>query len=319
MDVNQNYIVEVSPHIRSKETIPRIMLDVLIALIPALVVSIIIFGLRSLFIILISVFTCILSEHLFCRLTKRQCTVSNLSIVVTGILFAFVLPPGIPYYMVVVGAVFAVIIGKCVFGGLGHNPFNPALAGRAFLLASWPVAMTTWWKPFWFKQAVDTITTASPLGIVKMNLKMDIPHYWDLFIGVRAGCIGEVSVAALLAGVLYLLMRNVIKWYIPLSYILTVAVFSFVAGRDPVFNVMSGGLILGACFMATDYTTSPLLKISQIIFGIGCGLLTCFIRFWGGFPEGVCYSILIMNCATPILDQYIKPKRYGIKTSVRVE
>ncbi|MFH1715616.1 MAG: RnfABCDGE type electron transport complex subunit D [Elusimicrobiota bacterium] len=307
----EKFIVEVSPHIRSNNSVQSIMRDVIIALMPALFVSVYVFGLRTLFVVLLSVSTAVLTEHLFCLAVKKQSTVLDLSAVVSGLLFAFVIPPGLSFILVIIGSAIAMLLGKLIFGGLSHNPFNPALVGRAVLLASWPIAMTTWYKPFWYKYSIDSITCATPLAIVKMQLADNLPSYKDLFFGFRSGCIGEISILALIIGAMYLLIRRIIDLYIPLSYIVTVAVISFFMGANPLFHVLSGGLVLGAFFMATDYSTSPLLPFSKILFGIGCGVLTVLIRLKGGFPEGVCYSILIMNMLTPILDYYVKPFRYG--------
>jgi Na+-translocating ferredoxin:NAD+ oxidoreductase subunit D len=309
--MDQKYIIETSPHIHSKMNVRTVMLDVIISLLPALCISIYVFGIRVLYVTLISVCVCIISEYLFTKITKRDLSINNLSAVVTGLLFSFCLPPGLPYSIVCIGAFVSIILGKCLFGGLGYNPFNPALVGRAFLLASWPVFMTTWLKPFFYKGTIDVVTCATPLAIVKMNLAEQFPNYFNMFLGFRAGCIGEISIVGLLIGALYLLIRGVIKLYIPLSFILTVGLLSIIFHKDPIFNILAGGLVLGAFFMATDYSTSPILPSSQIIFGIGCGIITVLIRFFGGFPEGVCYAILIMNCLTPMLDK-IKPRRYGI-------
>jgi Na+-translocating ferredoxin:NAD+ oxidoreductase subunit D len=310
--MDQKYIMETSPHIRSKINVSSIMLDVIISLLPALFVSIYVFGIRALYVTLVSISVCLVSEYLFTKITKRSLSINNLSVVVTGILFAFCLPPQIPYALVCIGAFVSIILGKCIFGGLGFNPFNPALVGRAFLLASWPSFMTTWVKPFFYKEGVDVITSATPLAIIKMNLTDQLPSYMNMFLGIRSGSIGEISIIALLIGALYLVIRGVIKLYIPLSFILTVGLLSIIFHRDPIFHILAGGLILGAFFMATDYSTSPMLPIPQIIFGIGCGVITVLIRFWGGFPEGVCYAILIMNCLTPMLDK-IKLRKYGEK------
>jgi len=236
---------------------------------------------------------------------KKKITVGDLSSIVTGMLLAFVLPPSSPLWIVAIGAFVAIILGKQIFGGLGYNIFNPALVARAVLLASWPVYMTTWTRPF------DGITTASPLGIVKMELDQRLPSYLEMFLGNRAGCLGEVSILALLVGAVYLLYKKQITWHIPVSYIGTVGLVCFLFKRDPLFNIMAGGLILGAFFMATDMVTSPLTRSGKLIFGVGCGFLTVLIRFKGGFPEGVCYSILIMNMLTPIIDKITELKVFG--------
>jgi len=303
--ISQRLVVSVSPHIRAREDVRAIMSDVIFALSPALVASIIFFGWRPLLIVSVSILFSVLSEFSWQRLWRKKVTVGDLSPVVTGMLLAFVLPPSSPLWLVAIGAFVAIILGKQIFGGLGYNPFNPALVARAVLLASWPVHMTTWTRPF------DGVTTASPLGIVKMELDQKLPTYLEMFLGNRAGCLGEISVLALLVGALYLLYRKQITWHIPVSYIVTVGITSFLFNRDPIFNMMAGGLILGAFFMATDMVTSPLTRKGKLVFGVGCGILTVLIRFTGGFPEGVCYSILIMNMLAPIIDKMTEPKVFG--------
>lgn len=304
MKVNKP-IISVSPHIRTSEDTPVIMRDVVFSLIPALAASCFFFGWRAPVLVLVSVVTCVLTEFLFRKGTGRPITVNDFSAVVTGILFAFVIPPSSPVWMVVIGAAVAIILGKQIFGGLGYNPFNPALVSRAVLLASWPVHMTNWARPF------DGISCATPLGILKMGLSGELPSYMDMFLGSRAGCLGETSVLALLIGAVYLLYRKRITLHIPLSYISAVCVISAVFNLDPLFNVMAGGLVLGAFFMATDMVTSPITNKGKIIFGIGCGLLTMLIRYKGSFPEGVCYSILIMNIFTPVIDKYTEHRPFG--------
>ncbi|MFQ5866595.1 MAG: RnfABCDGE type electron transport complex subunit D [bacterium] len=303
--ISQRLVVSVSPHIRAREDVRTIMSDVVLALSPALVASIIFFGRRALLIVSVSIFFSVASELFWQRLWRKKITVVDLSSVVTGMLLAFVLPPSSPLWIVAIGAFVAIILGKQIFGGLGYNPFNPALVARAVLLASWPVYMTTWTRPF------DGVTTASPLGIVKMELDQKLPSYLEMFLGNRAGCLGEISVLALLVGAAYLLYRKQITWHIPVSYIGTVGLVCLLLKRDPLFNIMAGGLILGAFFMATDMVTSPLTRRGKLVFGVGCGLLTVLIRFTGGFPEGVCYSILIMNMLTPIIDKITEPKVFG--------
>jgi len=303
--ISQRLVVSVSPHIRAKENVRAIMFDVLLALSPALVASIIFFGRRALLIVSVSIFFSVASEFFWQSMWKKKITVGDLSSIVTGMLLAFVLPPSSPLWIVAIGAFVAIILGKQIFGGLGYNIFNPALVARAVLLASWPVYMTTWTRPF------DGITTASPLGIVKMELDQRLPSYLEMFLGNRAGCLGEVSILALLVGAVYLLYKKQITWHIPVSYIGTVGLVCFLFKRDPLFNIMAGGLILGAFFMATDMVTSPLTRSGKLIFGVGCGFLTVLIRFKGGFPEGVCYSILIMNMLTPIIDKITELKVFG--------
>ncbi len=303
--MNGQLIVSVSPHIKGKEDTKNVMRDVIIALTLPMIAAIYFFGWYTLVVVVVSVGVCVLTEAIFQKLTKKKVTITDLSAVVTGILFAFVLPPSIPLWIVVIGASVSVILGKQIFGGLGYNPFNPALVGRAVVTASWPVYMTTWVRPF------DAVSSASPLGIVKEGLDQSIPGYLELFLGNRAGCLGETSVIALLIGAIYLLYRKQISWHIPLVYVGTVALMSAIFSRDILFNILAGGLILGAFFMATDMVTTPLTKKGKLIFGLGCGSLTALIRFKGGFPEGVCYSILIMNMIVPVIDQYTLLRRFG--------
>jgi len=303
--VSEKLVVSVSPHIRVRENVRTIMFDVLIALSPALVASAIFFGRRALLIVSTSIFFSVAGEFFWEKMWGKKITIGDLSSVVTGMLLGFVLPPSSPLWMAAIGGFVAIVLGKQIFGGLGYNPFNPALVARAILLASWPVIMTTWTSPF------DGVTTASPLGIVKMELEQKLPSYLEMFLGSKAGCLGEVSVLALLIGAAYLICRKQITLHIPLSYIGTVGLGCLLFKRDPLFNIMAGGLVLGAFFMATDMVTSPLTRKGKTLFGIGCGLLTVLIRFKGGFPEGVCYSILIMDMLTPIIDRFTEPKVFG--------
>ena len=238
-------------------------------------------------------------------MTRRQDTLADLSAVVTGLLLAFCLPPAIPLWIAAAGGIFAILVGKAIFGGLGHNPFNPALVGRAFLQVSWPKDMSLWTAPY------DAVTTATPLGIMKLNLPGILPDNWTLFFGNFAGSLGETPKLILLLGALYLLFRKHIKLYTPLSFIITAAILALFFKENPVFHLLTGGLILGAFFMATDPVTTPLSRNGKIIFGIGCGVLTMLIRLKGGFPEGVCYSILIMNMLTPFIDKMTVIKKFG--------
>ncbi|WKV08453.1 RnfABCDGE type electron transport complex subunit D [Thermoanaerobacterium sp. CMT5567-10] len=299
-----------SPHFRSEDSVERIMLDVVIALMPALIAGIVIFGIRALFITVLCVAFSVATEAIIQILTHKEVTINDFSAVVTGILLAFNLPVSIPWWIAAIGSIFAIAIVKQVFGGLGHNFMNPALAARAFLLASWPVPMSHF--------TIDGIASATPLAIIKgTEASGELPSLFNMFIGLKGGTIGEVSIFALLIGAVYLLIRKVITLRIPLSYILTVAVLTWVLGKnglftgDPLYHIMAGGLILGAFFMATDYVTSPVTPKGQIIFGIGCGIFTSIIRLYGGYPEGVSYSILLMNIATPIIDKYTAPKVFG--------
>jgi electron transport complex protein RnfD len=308
---NTKLLVSSSPHIRSGETTQRIMLDVIIALIPALFAGVLYFGFRAISVTVVAVLFAVAAEAAMQKIMGRPVTVKDLSAAVTGVLLAFNVPVNMPLWMVAVGSVFAIAIVKQCFGGLGYNFMNPALAARAMLLASWPVRMTSWVAP-----GADAVATATPLAILGGEAAdQALPGIMNLFIGNVGGCIGETSALALLIGGLYLLYRGVISFRIPVAYIGTVAVFALIfGGFDPttmIYHVFAGGLFLGALFMATDYSTSPMSPKGQIIFGIGCGFLTAVIRFFGGYPEGVSYSILLMNLATPLIDRYTMPKKFG--------
>ncbi len=267
--------------------------------------SVYFFGIHALVMVVFLSLVSVAAEAVFQRLGKQPVTVSDGSAVITGMLLALVIPPHFPLWMGAIGAVFAVIIVKGFFGGLGFNIFNPALAARAMLLASWPVAMTAWVKPF------DAITTPTPLYLAKIGEA--VPGYWEMFIGARGGSLGETSALMILIGAGILFWKKVISWPAPTAYIGTVALFSFLLGKDPLFQILAGGLLFGAFFMATDYVTTPISEKGRFIFGVGCGILTVLIRFFGGFPEGVNYSILIMNMLVPIIDRYARPRFFGEK------
>ncbi len=304
--------VTVSPHIHSGETVRSIMRDVMIALVPALAASIYFFGLPALRVIIVCVTTCVIIEALIQALMQRTITVSDGSAIVTGLLLAFCLPSNSPRWLCVVGSAIAIIVGKQLYGGLGYNPFNPALVARGVLLVSWPVRMTSWPASQPGLMTPDAVTAATPLA---ENLTI-APSFMDLFVGGVGGSLGETCKIALLLGALYLLIRRHICWRIPVTFIGTVAVFSYMRGGsglsgDILYQILSGGLILGAFFMATDMVTCPLTNKGKLIFGIGSGLVTALIRFYGGNPEGVCFSILFMNCITPIIDRYTLPKKFG--------
>jgi len=309
-------VVSVSPHIRSKDTVNSVMYATAVALLPAGFAGVFFFGYYSGIVIIISVLSCILAEIISQKVLGKEFIFDG-SAVITGLLLAYVLPPSVPLWLPVVGSVVAIFLVKHLFGGLGYNIFNPALAARAVLLASWPQEMTCWqWKYGYSSKLIDTITTATPLALNKFSsgvatAYLDNTSYLDMFIGKIPGCIGEVSKIMLLIGATYLLLRRIITLHIPLSYILTVLVISFISRRDPLFDILSGGLILGAFFMATDYVTSPISRKGKIIFGVGCGVITMLIRLFGGFPEGVCYSILFMNCFTPLIDKYVRDRKFG--------
>ncbi len=312
-----------SPHVHSPVTTQTIMRDVLIALAPALIGSVYFFGFRSLIVTLISVAACVLFEWLYNKIMKKHDKTYDLSACVTGVLLAFVCPPTIPYWTIILGAFFAIVVVKQLFGGLGRNFVNPALAGRAFMF-SWPVLMSTWVKVGFENAAgilstADAVTAATPLASMHMDKVIDpkAGSILDMFLGNVGGCIGETSALLLLIGFGYLLMRKVITARIPLAYIGTVAVLAFLfpMGNDRLTwmaaQVFGGGLMLGAIFMATDYVTSPITKLGQIIFGIGCGVLTILIRYFGGYNEGVSYAILVMNCVVVLLDRIGRPKKFG--------
>jgi Na+-translocating ferredoxin:NAD+ oxidoreductase subunit D len=344
-----NYNLTTSPHFKNIDNVPRIMWDVVIALVPAIIGAVWFFGFSALWIIASAILGCALTEFTFTKLSKKPITITNGSVFITGILLAFNLPGNIPLILPFIGGVFAIGIAKLPFGGLGNNPLNPALAARAFMMASWPVHMTTDWTAtrlgVMAGTKIDAFSGATPLGALKqarlifsdptMADKVDQARqaledfYYssgaikNLFLGNVSGCIGETSVILLLLGAAYLFLRKVLEWRIPASFIITVAALSFILG-DPdgtkfsiyamMFHLFSGGLILGAFFMATDMVTSPVTKNGRIYFGIGCGLLTVLIRYWGGYPEGVSYSILLMNVATPMIDRLAKPKVFGLAT-----
>ena len=314
MNEQAKLIVSSSPHIRTPRDTQAIMLDVIIALAPAFICSIVFFGWRPIVITLISVASCVLFEFGYRRIMKKNDTYLDLSAVVTGLLLAFCMPASAPWWMPIIGAFFAIVIVKQLFGGIGKNFLNPALAGRAFLLASYARLMTTW-VPTNF-QHVDAATYATPLASLSAGQLSDV-GLGSLLIGNTGGCIGEVSAIALLIGGAYLVWRKVISLRIPLSFIGTVAVVTVIFSRGNAHiawmlqNLFSGGLMLGAIFMATDYCTSPVTPKGQIIFGIGCGLLTVFIRYFGSYPEGVSYAILIMNLCVVLLDRIGRPKKFG--------
>ena len=319
---NLKLIATSNPHIRGSETTRSIMLDVIIAMLPALFWAIYNFGFKALLSVVVSVVACLFWEWLYRKLLKKPQSIGDLSAVVTGMLLAFVCPPELPWWALVIGAFFSIVVVKQLYGGIGCNFLNPALAGRAILLASYATAMTTWTLP---SSKLDTVvSTATPLAIMKEGTVEKFTELTanysvaDMFIGRVGGSLGEVSALALLLGGAWLLIRKVISWHTPVAFIGTVAILTLIsapAGIDNVqymlYNVFGGGLMLGAIFMATDYATSPVTKPGQLIFGIGCGLITCFIRRFGSYPEGVCYSILIMNCTTWLLDKYIRPTIYG--------
>ena len=327
--MNKLLQVSGSPHVHGNETVKKIMWSVVIALLPALAVSVYYFGLPVLMLTLVSIATCVLVEFLIQRfMLKGNLSITDGSAVITGLLLAFNVPANLPVWILMIGAFVAIAIAKMPFGGLGKNPFNPALVGRVFLLISFPVQMTTWPKPtpVWSFDA-DVITGPTPLGILKEGVKggmavqdvmAEMPTYAQMLFGQMGGSFGEVSAIALLIGAVFLLIRKVITWEIPVSFLLTAFLFSGIfyvvdptTYVNPCFHLVTGGLMLGACFMATDMVTSPTSRWGMIVFGVGCGLLTIIIRLFGAYPEGVSFAILIMNAFVPLINKGFKPKTYA--------
>lgn len=307
-----NFVVSGTPHVRSKESIQSIMRDVIIALVPATAAGIYYFGLRALILIVAAIISAVFFEWLYEKITKKPVTINDLSAVVTGLLLAMNLPASAPVWVAIVGSAFAIIFAKQLFGGLGQNFINPALAGRAFLLASYPTEMTTWVVPNGL--AADAATYATPLAQLK-NGALDA-SLKQLVIGQVGGTIGETCAIALIIGGIYLLYKHVISWKIPVIYIATVFILFAVIGRHgmrmPLQEIFAGGVMLGGIFMATDYASSPVTPKGQVIFAVGAGLLTYLIRTFGGYPEGVSYSILIMNCCVPLIERFTEPTIFGV-------
>lgn len=321
--------VSPSPHQQSAETTRKLMMGVVIALAPALAASIWYFGLGAIIVTLVSVVSCVAVEYLIQKfILKTKPSVSDGSAIVTGLLLAFNVPSNLPVHIIIIGAIVSIGIAKMTFGGLGNNPFNPALVGRVFLLISFPVQMTSWPVPSGFNTSyTDAVTGATPLAIMSEGIKNgeavstlmeQIPSHMQLFYGYMGGSMGEIAALALILGGLYMIWRRIITWHIPVTILLTVAVFTGILWAadpmkypDPLFHLLTGGLMLGAIFMATDYVTSPMTAKGMVIYGIGIGVITVLIRNWGAYPEGVSFAILIMNAFVPLLNMYIKPKRFG--------
>jgi electron transport complex protein RnfD len=307
-----NFVVSGTPHVRSKESIQSIMRDVIIALVPATAAGIYYFGINALILVIAAIVSAVAFEAICQKVMKKPVTVSDLSAVVTGLLLAMNLPAAAPVWVAIVGSAFAIIFGKQLFGGLGQNFINPALAGRAFLLASYPTEMTTWSVPNGLEVA-DAATYATPLAQLKAG-HLDA-SLGELMLGQCGGTIGETCAIALIIGGVYLLYKHVISWKIPVIYIATVAILFAVIGRQgvrmPLQEIMAGGVMLGGIFMATDYASSPVTPKGQIIFAVGAGLITYLIRTFGGYPEGVSYSILIMNCCVPLIERFTEPTIFG--------
>ncbi len=313
-EVTKKLVVSASPHFRSKDTTQSIMLDVIIAMIPALVASVILFGYRSLVLTAVSVVSCVVFEYISRKVMKRHNTIGDLSAVVTGMLLAFNLPSTFDYWMVVIGAFVSIVIVKQFFGGIGNNFVNPALIGRIVLMASYPSQIGNFVAPFSHKlDDVDAVASATPLA--QMGTGGELPSLLEMFLGIRGGCLGEVCILALVLGFLYLVIRKVISPVIPLIYVGTVAVAMLIAGKGDfvymLYQIMAGGLVLGAVFMATDYTTSPVSFKGKIIYAIGCGILTSLIRIFGSLPEGVSFSIIIMNILVPHIEHLTTARPFG--------
>jgi electron transport complex protein RnfD len=329
MEITQaapSFSVSISPHIKSAETTSRIIWTVSAALTPAAVIGAYYFGLKALFTAVLCITTAVGCEYLFQKLLKKKITISDGSAFLTGLLLAFNLPPQVPFYIPILGSCVAILLTKQLFGGLGYTIFNPALMGRAFLVITFPKLMTTWNAPTAAFFGIDTTTCATPLNILKMEgIDRLITSFGDrtslylhLLTGNRAGCIGETCILALLAGGFFLLYKKYITWHIPVSYLGTVVLIAWIFGGrgafftgDPLLHFLSGGIVLGAFFMATDYVTSPSTKAGQLLFGAGCGFITMLIRLKGGYPEGCMFSILIMNCFAPLIDRGFRPKVFG--------
>lgn len=321
--------VSPSPHQHSSETTRKLMYGVVFALLPALAASVYYFGTGAIIVTLTSVVSCVVVEYLIQKyVLKVKPSVSDGSAVVTGLLLAFNVPSNLPVFIIVIGAIISIGMAKMTFGGLGNNPFNPALVGRVFLLISFPVKMTSWPVPTGFKTGyADAVTGATPLGILSEGVKNGepvsalmekIPSHLQMFYGHMGGSMGEVAAGALILGGIYMIWKKIITWHIPVTVLLTVAVFTGILWQadpskfaDPVFHLLTGGVMLGAIFMATDYVTSPMIPKGMIIYAIGIGVITVLIRTWGAYPEGVSFAILIMNAFVPLLNMYIKPARFG--------
>ncbi|HOO67594.1 MAG: RnfABCDGE type electron transport complex subunit D [Bacteroidales bacterium] len=321
--------VSPSPHQQGAETTRKLMFGVVIALAPALAASVYFFGTGAIIVTLVSVLACVATEYLIQKfILKMKPSVSDGSAVVTGLLLAFNVPSNLPVYIIIIGAIVSIGVAKMTFGGLGNNPFNPALVGRVFLLISFPVQMTSWPVPTGFKTGyLDAVTGATPLGIMSEGIKNGetvaalmekVPSHMQLFYGYMGGSMGEIAALALILGGLYMIYRKIITWHIPVTILLTVAIFTGILWvvdptkyADPGFHLLTGGIMLGAIFMATDYVTSPMTAKGMVIYGIGIGVITVLIRTWGAYPEGVSFAILIMNAFVPLLNMYIKPKRFG--------
>ncbi|WP_313340497.1 RnfABCDGE type electron transport complex subunit D [Sedimentibacter sp.] len=310
-------IASSSPHVRDAESTQSLMLDVIIALLPALVASIFYFGFNSMILVISAVVSAVVTEYACQKIMKRPITVTDLSAVVTGILLAFNLPSNAPWWVAVIGSAFAIAIVKQIFGGIGFNFMNPALAGRAFLVASWNPYLTGGFVD----PVTDAVASATPLAIIKGSASGQLPSIWNMLLGGIPGVLGETSAILIILGGIYLIYRGTIKWIIPVVYIGTVAVIALLTDGSSLvaYHLFGGGLMLGAFFMATDYATSPITDKGKVIYAIGAGVLTMLIRKIGGYPEGVSYSILLMNIITPMLNKYAVPKVFGVAGGAKNE
>jgi electron transport complex protein RnfD len=334
--MSQPIIISASPHVHSDRTSKKLMYDVVIALIPAFLVSLYVFGIGALIVTAVAIISCLLFEYLIQKyLLKTEITIGDGSALITGILLAFNLPSGLPIWMIIVGSLVAIGVAKMSFGGLGFNIFNPALVGRVFLLVSFPVQMTMWPTAVENNTSMaDAVTGATPLGMIKEGLMFgdtmtsisaSLPSNLELFLGLTGGSIGEMSALSLLLGGIYLIVRKVIKWYIPVTMLVTIAVMTGMfwlvdpeSYASPLIHILSGGALLGAFFMATDLVTSPMTKKGMIIFAIGIAVITVVIRLFGAYPEGVSFAILIMNAFVPLINTYFKPRRFGSKIESKI-
>lgn len=313
-------VITPSPHIKSPRTTQKIMLSVIIALLPACVGAVVLFGTNALMILVTSVVSAVASEALWQRATKQEITIGDYSAVITGMILAMTLPPGVPLYVPAVGAAFAIVIAKQIFGGLGCNFVNPALAGRAFVLAAWPMSVSgAWLNPL----THDAVSSPTPMAVLKGG-GTDIPGVWDLLIGNRTGSLGETSIILLLFGGGLLLIGKVIDWRTPVGFLGTLYIGTWIFGKpgalfqgDGLHAILLGGAVLSAFFIASDYVTTPVTPRGRLIFGIGAGFVTLLIRLWGDYPEGVTYGILFMNLLTPIIDKFVVPKHYGYEHEAR--
>lgn len=312
----EKLLVSSSPHLRSGASTQRIMLDVIIALCPALIASFVFFGPRALLLVAVTVLSCVLSEYVSRKIMKRSNTVPDLSCIVTGLLLAFNLPVSLNPLMAAFGGMVAIVVVKQMFGGIGQNFVNPALTARIILMNSFPADMSAWTPAFGWLNGTDATTTATPLGVLKEGGDFTFSHL-DLFLGNTGGCLGETCALALILGGVYLMVRRVISPVIPVTYLATVAVISLIAGRDPLVDLLSGGLLIGAFFMATDYTTSPISRNGRIVYALGCGVFTMLIRMFASLPEGVSYSIVLMNILVPLIERFTLPKPFGSQKKAR--